>query len=156
MYYKVVLILFRSFIKLFINFKNQYVYEMRKIFFTYCLLLHIIFLLLSLTPSWQQFTSDRIYFEWAPPVAELFCAQSWQKGGARFNLRSRLSTYQFSVSRGFLQNLRKYGLESLKNSPHGGHFSYRPTLTLQSTKFYFLCCHRKLKMNAGFIILHKI
>ena len=39
----------------------------------------------------------------------------------------RLSTKPFEVFRGFLRSWRKYGLGSLRKSPHGGHFTYRPT-----------------------------
>ena len=49
----------------------------------------------------------------APPVVERF----WQMGGAFLNSRSRLSTQPFGVLRGFLRNLRKYGLRSLRKTP---------------------------------------
>ena len=54
-----------------------------------------------------------------PPVAEKFRSQKLYSIGGGFNPWSRLSTQPFEVFRGFLQNLRKYRLGSLKNDTHG-------------------------------------
>ena len=53
-------------------------------------------------------------------MAERFCPQSWLSGGARFNHRSRLSTYQFGDFRGFPRNSRKYGIGPLIKTPTVG------------------------------------
>ena len=56
----------------------------------------------------------------ALPVAERFCPRNWKTRGDGFNSRSRLSTKPFGVFRGFLQNLHKYGLGSLRKTPMEG------------------------------------
>ena len=53
----------------------------------------------------------------ASPVAERFCPQNWQTGGARFYSWTRLSTQPFGVFRGFLRNLRKLWLGSFRKTP---------------------------------------
>ena len=62
----------------------------------------------------------------APPVAEWFCAQNWYTGGAGFNSQSHVSSESFGVFCGFLRNSLNYGLEFLRNIPHGGHPTYSP------------------------------
>ena len=47
-------------------------------------------------------------------------AQNWNTGGARFNPQSRFLTYPFRVFHGFLRNLCKYGLGSLRKTPTEG------------------------------------
>ena len=53
-------------------------------------------------------------------------AQNWKMGDARFKPWSLLSTKPFRVFRGFLRNLLKYGLGSLKKTLHREHSSYNP------------------------------
>ena len=71
----------------------------------------------------------KIPFTAAPPVAERFCAQSWQTECGRFNPRSCLSTYPFGVFGGFLRNSHKYGLGSLRKTPMAGTLPTGPGLT---------------------------
>ena len=73
-------------------------------------------------------------------------AQNWKTGGARFKPRSRLSTWPFGVFRRFLRNPPKYGLGSLRKTPHGGQSTYSPrsqkraTGLKPTTNHYFSLC----------------
>ena len=59
-------------------------------------------------------------------VAERFYPVNWQTGGAGFNPRSRLLTQPLGVCRGFLRNLYKYGLGSLRKISHREQPTHRP------------------------------
>ena len=61
----------------------------------------------------------------APPVAQPQRSKL-EDDGARFKPRSRLSTQPFGVFRGFLRNSRKYELGPFRQTPQGGHSTYRP------------------------------
>ena len=53
-------------------------------------------------------------------------AQNWQTRGTMFKILSRMSTQPLGLFNGFLRNLRKYGLGSLKKTPTEGTPPYRP------------------------------
>ena len=84
----------------------------------------------------------RIFLNSAPPVAKWFCAENWLTGDSGFDSRSRLSTYTYGVSRGFLRNSRKYGSGSLRNTPAEGIPpivpSHKRTIGIKPTITHFL------------------
>ena len=53
----------------------------------------------------------------ATPVAVHFCALNWQRGGARFNLRTRLSTQPFGVFIFFSETRVNTGQDPLERPP---------------------------------------
>ena len=64
------------------------------------------------------------------------CAIKLVDGKYQFHPRWRLSTLPFAVFRGFLRNLRKYGLGSLRKTPHGEHPTHRPRSPVRQTALH--------------------
>ena len=49
-------------------------------------------------------------YDYLPQQGRNGNTQNWKTGSAKFKPWSRKSTYPFGVFRGFLRNMRKYGL----------------------------------------------
>ena len=81
-----------------------------------------------------------------PISSRAVLCSNWQTGGARFKPLSRLSTQTFGVFRAFLRNSSKYGLGSLRKTPHDGHSpcrlrSHKRTIGLYATTITTTSCH---------------